>query len=208
MLPSERLPILPLHLFFMDYIPAIYSKRILILGCGNILFGDDGFGPEVCKYLLENYNEASLKIPEDVGVEDYGTGVREILFDIRLSSTRQVSTRQASRKIEEIVIVDAIDSGGLPHCRMPGEIFEMSIDDLPQTKSDDFLIHALPTSNLLKELRDECGIKISILACQISYIPQQVEMGLSLLLKDGVKKAAQILAERFFGNAQPLDVSK
>ncbi|MBU0600766.1 hydrogenase maturation protease [bacterium] len=162
----------------MNYIPDIYSKRVLILGCGNVLFGDDGFGPEVCKYLTENH-----QIPEDVGVEDCGTGVREILFDIRLSS----------QKIVEIIIVDAIDSG-----RRPGEIFEMNPDDLSPAKSDDFLIHALPTSNLLKELRDKCGIKVSILACQISHIPPQVKMGLSLPLKDGVKKAAQILAEKNF----------
>ena len=33
----------------------IPSKNILIFGCGNILFGDDGFGAAVVKHLQENY---------------------------------------------------------------------------------------------------------------------------------------------------------
>ena len=56
----------------MEYIPEIYRKHVLILGCGNILFGDDGFGPAVCEYLKTHF-----EIPEDIGAEDCGTGVRE-----------------------------------------------------------------------------------------------------------------------------------
>jgi len=161
----------------MEYIPEIYRKRVLILGCGNILFGDDGFGPEVCQHLSENY-----RIPEDIGVQDCGTGVREILFDITLSSQRP----------EEIIIVDAIDSN-----RRPGEIFEIAIEDLPEIKRDDFSMHHLPTSNLLHKLRDDCGVRISIISAQIARIPAEVEIGLSKELGAAVPRAAQFLAERF-----------
>lgn len=161
----------------MDYIPEIYKKRVLILGCGNILFGDDGFGPEVCKYLNDNY-----KMPEGVGIQDCGTGVREILFNITLSSQRP----------EEIVIVDAIDSN-----KRPGAIFDIDIEDLPQVKRDDFSMHHLPTSNLLRELRDDCRVKVSILSCQIAHIPDEVEVGLSKELQEAVPKAAEILAEKY-----------
>jgi len=163
------------------FMPEIYKKRILILGCGNILFGDDGFGPEVCRYLTENY-----RIPEDVGVEDCGTGVREILFDLML----------CSQQPQQIMIVDAIDAG-----KEPGEVFEIGIEGLPQAKIDDFSMHSLPTSNLLCELQDDCGIGISILACQTKYIPAEVSMGLSREVTEAVPVAARILAERFFANA-------
>ena len=78
-------------------------KSILIFGCGNILFGDDGFGPAVVRELQESY-----VLPEDVLALDVGTSVREILFDILLSE----------RRPERLIIVDAVDRG-----REPGALF-------------------------------------------------------------------------------------
>ena len=90
----------------------MYTKRVLVLGCGNILFGDDGFGPEVIAYLERHYS-----IPEDVGVMNVGTSARKILFPILLDEKRP----------EHIIIVDAIDAG-----RTPGEIFEIAVEDIPE----------------------------------------------------------------------------
>ena len=64
----------------MENIPDYCNCKNLILGCGNILFGDDGFGPHVAKELQKNYN-----LPENVGVINAGSSVRNILFDITLS---------------------------------------------------------------------------------------------------------------------------
>ena len=111
-----------------------YDKSILILGCGNILIGDDGFGPTVTRRLREHF-----AIPDDVCVFDAGTSVREILFDTIL----------AHKKPAKIIIVDAVDCG-----RQPGELFWLDIDRIPQAKLDDFSMHQIPTSNLLRELRD------------------------------------------------------
>ena len=111
-------------------IPDIPDKNVIVFGCGNILFGDDGFGPRVAEELIKNY-----PLPENVGVINTGTGVRNILFDIALSE----------KKPERIIIIDAIDAG-----KTPGEIFELPIDEIPEKKIDDFSMHQLPTSNLLK----------------------------------------------------------
>jgi coenzyme F420 hydrogenase subunit delta len=158
-------------------VPELYKKKTLILGCGNILFGDDGFGPELCKYLIKN-----CKIPEDVGVEDCGTGVREILFDILLSEERP----------EEIIIVDAVDMG-----KMAGELFWVELEELPKVKVDDFSMHQFPTSNLLQELRDGCGVRVLVLSCQLKYIPKEVEMGLSKEVEMAIPKAAGLLMKRW-----------
>ena len=120
-------------------IPEMYRKRVLVLGCGNILFGDDGFGPEVVAHL-----EVHHTIPEDVCVADAGTSARKILFPILLDEQRP----------EHIIIVDAVDAG-----RRPGEIFEISVEDIPENKIDDFSLHQLPTSNLLRELKELCNGK-------------------------------------------------
>ena len=39
----------------------MFEKAILIFGCGNILWGDDGFGPAVIECLNEKYH-----LPDDV----------------------------------------------------------------------------------------------------------------------------------------------
>ena len=98
-------------------ISDIRDRRILVLGCGNILFGDDGFGPRVAEELLKHDH-----LPEDVGVIIAGTSVRTILFDIILSD----------KKPEKIIIIDAVDAG-----KIPGEIFELSIEKIPEKKMDD-----------------------------------------------------------------------
>lgn len=159
--------------------PEWYDKSILILGCGNILLGDDGFGSAVAQRLRGNFT-----IPADVCVFDAGTSVREILFDTILSD----------KKPSRIVIVDAMDCG-----RRPGELFYLDIDSLPKVKLDDFSMHQIPTSNLLRELRDLCGIEVIVVACQVSNTCDSVSPGLSNPLKIAVEKAAEILAKEYFG---------
>lgn len=159
--------------------PEWHNKRILVLGCGNILFGDDGFGPAVAQHLQSNH-----KIPADVCVFDAGTSVREILFDTILSD----------RKPSKIIIVDAMDCSG-----EPGELFALNIDSLPTIKLDDFSMHQIPTSNLLRELRDLCGVEVIVIACQTSRIPDRVSPGLSKSVKAAVARAAEMVAREYFG---------
>lgn len=59
---------------------SMFSKPILVFGCGNTLFGDDGFGPEVIDYLLANH-----ELGRSVAARDVGTSIREILFDLLIA---------------------------------------------------------------------------------------------------------------------------
>jgi coenzyme F420 hydrogenase subunit delta len=155
-----------------------FDKSILILGCGNVLIGDDGFGPAVVQRLRKNF-----AIPADICVFDAGTSVREILFDTVLSDN----------KPSKIVIVDAMDCG-----RKPGELFRVDIGSLPKTKLDDFSMHQIPTSNLLRELRDICGIEVVVVACQVANECDSVNPGLSATVEEAVTNAANILALEHF----------
>ena len=158
--------------------PEWYDKSVLILGCGNILIGDDGFGPAVAQRLRGNFT-----IPADVCVFDAGTSVREILFDTVLSE----------KKPSKIVIVDAMDCA-----REPGELFMLDIDSLPKIKIDDFSMHQIPTSNLLRELRDHCGIEVIVIGCQVANTSNSVNPGLSTLVEAAVKDAAESIANEHF----------
>jgi len=157
----------------MDFIPEYYKKSVLILGCGNVLFGDDGFGPAVIEHLQKNY-----QLPEDVCSLDVGTGVREILFTVILSE----------KKPKKIILIDAVDVG-----RKPGDVFELPIDEIPENKISDFSLHQLPTSNLLRELKKHCKVEIKIISAQVENIPEAVRPGLSKSLLDAIPKGCELV---------------
>jgi len=62
---------------------------------------------------------------------------------------------------------------------------------LPTNKTDDFTLHGMPTSNLLKELNDLCDVEVIILAGQVESIPETVRPGLSDALARSVPVAAE-----------------
>jgi coenzyme F420 hydrogenase subunit delta len=157
--------------------PEYWNKSILIFGCGNILFGDDGFGCAVADELLKSY-----KIPDNVFVINIGLSVREILFNIALDEN----------KPDTVIIVDAVDMG-----KPPGKIFEIDLDEIPANKIDDFSMHQVPTSNLLRELRDLCGVDVRILSCQVEKIPEEVEPGLSETVKQKVTEMCELIAKKY-----------
>ena len=158
--------------------PDYCRKGTVVMGCGNSLFGDDGFGPAVVDYLESHY-----QVPDDVAVLDVGTGIRELLFNIILSECRP----------KRLVILDALDCG-----RTPGEIFNVNIEDIPAAKISDFSVHLLPTINMLKELRDLCGVDVVVLAVQPQLIPESVTVGLSPCVEKAVAAVAGQIASSYF----------
>ncbi|MDA8307761.1 MAG: hydrogenase maturation protease [Deltaproteobacteria bacterium] len=154
----------------------LFDKSVLIFGCGNILFGDDGFGPAVADHLQQN-----CSLPPHVLVMDVGTSIREILFDLALSDT----------KPEKLIVIDAVD---YPN-RRPGELFEIPVEGIPAEKVADFSLHQFPTVNILKELRDHTGIEIKILAAQVEAMPTEVRPGLSGPIREAVGEACRLIME-------------
>jgi coenzyme F420 hydrogenase subunit delta len=158
--------------------PEYCSKETVILGCGNILYGDDGFGPDVADYLISHY-----EIPDYAAVFNLGLSTRGFIFDILLSEQRP----------KRIVIVDAVTCEG----KKPGQVFEVPLDNLCKEKVDDFSFHQGPTSNLLKELRDLCGLDVVIIAVQPESIPAEMKRGLSEPLKKAVLQVAALIYDQY-----------
>jgi len=155
----------------------LLEKEILVIGCGNVMIGDDGLGPAFIKHLGGRGG-----IPEHVGLLDAGTGVRLLLFGMVLSE----------RKPRRIIVVDAVDVG-----REPGEVFEIELDAVPPQKSDDFSMHQLPTSNLLKDLRDQCGVDVRVIAVQAACLPEEMRTGLSPRVAGSLARVRE-LVERLY----------
>lgn len=162
----------------MERFPVYCRKKILIAGVGNRLFGDDGFGPEVIDHLNSHY-----AVPDHVCLMDAGTGIRKILFTLTLSDVRP----------EIIVVIDAVDKG-----KKPGDIFDISLDQIPEEKIDDFSIHQVPSSNLLLELQNFCSVSVVVKVCQIERIPDTIQSGLSAPVKMAVPLMAGQIAEAYF----------
>lgn len=161
----------------------LHKKELLnnvkIFGCGNIIMGDDGYGPAVVDRLNGHY-----LMPAHIEAIDVGTCVREYLFDYLLS---------ADERPGMIVILDAVDFAD----RHPGEVFEIHPEEIPAKKIHDFSLHQFPTVNLLHELQEHTGIQVTILAAQVEYIPEEIAPGLTAAMSAAVCKAAEILSDLF-----------
>jgi coenzyme F420 hydrogenase subunit delta len=153
--------------------PDYCRCRTLVLGCGNELFGDDGFGCAVARRLCE-----SAQLPQSMLVMDVGTGARQVLFNVVLSAV----------KPRRVVVVDAVDMG-----RRPGEVWMIEAEELPEVKCDDFSMHQLPTSNLLRELHELAGVEVSCLVGQVARLPPEVAPGLSPPVRRAVDEAVEMI---------------
>jgi len=145
----------------------------LVLGCGNPLIGDDGFGPAVIQHLEKHY-----LLPDSVAAIDCGTSIRDILFDLLLSP----------QKPRKMIVIDVTDSPGLA----PGDIREIDISQIRPEKISDFSLHQFPTTNMLREIKEETPIDVRVFVAQVSGLPAEVKPGLS----DPVRSAIAPMCER------------
>ena len=186
----------------------MFDKRVLVLGVGNTLYGDDGFGPAVAERLVEKrplpcrrpavgkrVPAGEWVLPDDVLVADVGTSVREVLFDLLLSEKRP----------EKVIIIDAVDEPG----RRPGEVFELPIDRIPANKIADFSLHQFPTVMLLHELEEYANLDVVVIAAQVVEMPRSVAAGLSESMDEAVRDACRLVCRHavVLPDAHPTEVT-
>jgi coenzyme F420 hydrogenase subunit delta len=122
---------------------TLYSE-IVVAGCGNPLYADDGFGPAVVESLK------GLKLPGNVTVVDAGLGGPHFVF-----------TLLNPESTKTLIIVDIADFGG-----KPGELRWLAVDELPEGSYRD--AHSWDLVEPLQCIKD--NIRIRILACQKKYV--------------------------------------
>lgn len=170
-----------------DCLPGFCRADTVVMGCGNILLGDDGFGPEVIRYLLDGG-----RIPDNVMLLDAGTGISRLLFDIALSPC----------KPRRLIVVDAMRLG-LP----PGTVSALPLDSVRPEQVRTFADHQEPTSVLLKELRDMGGIEVTLLVAEPEFMPAEVCPGLSPAMREAVLKAGEFIVPSLAKKLNHIDES-
>ena len=159
---------------------------VAVFGCGNVLLGDDGFGPAVIEQLLQ------AELPASVLALDVGTSIREHLLDyLMLPSLRP----------QVLIVVDAGVGG------QPGQVRQCGPEALPAAKIHDFSLHQFPTVNLLAELQAETGIEVVLLLAQTAALPEQVAPGLSPLMRAAVLEASAQITQLIARMSAPHAVS-
>ncbi|MBE6485854.1 MAG: coenzyme F420-reducing hydrogenase, FrhD protein [Methanosphaera stadtmanae] len=149
-----------------------YDAEVLVIGCGNVLFKDDGFGPAAINKLEEQLEERPL--PSNVMTVDAGTSAPHYIFSL------------PNPMWKKIIILDIADFGG-----KPGDIKILSKEDVPQGKYQD--PHSVSVADPLDELGE---VEIVIIACQPEKVSSPfVEYGVSDSVAEAIPKALDIVYE-------------
>ena len=148
-----------------------FDAEILVIGCGNILFEDDGFGPAVTVALEEYFKEHEL--PENVLILDAGTGGPHYIFSL------------PNEMWKKLIIVDIVDYGA-----EPGTLRIFDVNELPEGSYEN--VHSWPVNQPLHELND--SVEIMVIGCQPESISApDVKLGLTNNVENAIPKAIQII---------------
>ncbi|MCQ8893379.1 MAG: coenzyme F420-reducing hydrogenase, FrhD protein [Methanolinea sp.] len=144
--------------------------EIVIAGCGNFLFADDGFGPAVVEELRQ------LDLPDNVKAVDAGLGAPHFIFTLLDPAVTR-----------KLIVVDTVDFGG-----EPGEIRSIPPEDLPPGCYRD--AHSWDLTEPLLRLKD--AMEIIVIGCQPRRVSApELEIGLSDEVSAAIPRAVkEILA--------------
>lgn len=142
------------------------APRILVAGVGNVFFGDDGFGPEVARLLVQQPHA-------EVKIEDFGIRGLHLAYELL-------------NGYERAIIIDAVPRG-----EAPGTLYVIEPDrDVVAAAPD---AHRMDLENVFACLRMLEGRPppITLVGCE----PDTIEpgMGLSAKVTGSVEPAAALV---------------
>jgi len=148
-------------------------SEIVIVGCGNPLFGDDGFGPAVIEEMEK------LKLPDNVTIQDGGAGAPHFIFNFLDPAVTK-----------KLIVVDIADFNA-----KPGSISRISGNDLkPGAYIDP---HSWDGVDQLCRIREK--IDTTVIMCQPTKVIDkgnaEVDMELSEAVKNAIPKAIKVILE-------------
>jgi hydrogenase maturation protease len=104
---------------------AAPPRKVLVLGVGNLLLTDDGFGV----HLVNALKDADL--PENVMLVEAGTVSHQLI--------------PLFREVDHVIVIDAVEAGDLP-----GSLFRFSPDDLAFRSEQLVSLHQISLIDVLR----------------------------------------------------------
>ena len=148
-----------------------FDAEILVVGCGNILFKDDGFGPAVTEAMEEQFKENEL--PDNVMILDAGTGGPHYIFSL------------PNELWKKLIIVDVVEFGA-----EPGTLRKFDVSELPEGSYEN--VHSWPVSQPLHDLSET--YEVIVIGCQPEYVSApDVALGLTKNVEDAIPKAIKMI---------------
>jgi hydrogenase maturation protease len=147
---------------------VLYKNEVTILGIGNVILRDEGFGVRVAEYLDKHY-----EFPESVQIVDGGT--------LGIELTQYVTGT------EKLLVIDSINGGA-----EPGTTFRFHNDDVMEHFQDKLSAHEVGIQDVLG-LLTVTGHKIPDVVV-IGAQPYDVEAGVEL--SDGMMELLPQMVEQ------------
>lgn len=143
----------------------MFQAPVVVLGCGNTLFGDDGLAPRAVAILAEEAGQ----FPH-VAFVDAGTSVRTLLTDLIMHPAA----------VQRLIVVDVVQETGREAGTIAVELIQQAAGatSLP-TLGDNFL-HQAPTRALLHKVHTALNIELIVITVQAACIPTLMDNSLSL----------------------------
>lgn len=128
--------------------------RILVLGIGNLLLGDEAVGVRIVEALEQRY-----LLPPHVEVLDGGTSGMDLL--------------DVMAKRDHLIVADAIITGAVP-----GTVAVLHDDEIPAMFSQKVSPHQLGLADVLMALRltGEFPVRLTL----VGVVPESLEPGIAL----------------------------
>jgi len=150
-------------------------SRVLVACVGNLFLGDDGFGPEVARALLERGGAP------DVEVRDFGIRAMDLWF--------------ALEKTERAVVVDVVRRGAAP-----GTLFVLE-PEAGDSSMETLHPHDATAAHVLRWAADQrakggCPRALRLVGCEAeSFGDDEGRLGLSEPVTRALERAADLVLE-------------
>ncbi|SDX91396.1 hydrogenase maturation protease [Modestobacter sp. DSM 44400] len=142
---------------------------MLVAGIGNVLLGDDGFGPEVVRRLAGQHD-----FPEEVRIVDYGIRGLHLAYDLL-------------DPWDGLILIDALPDRGDPSRIV---VLELGAEDVPAGGQVD--AHSMDPATVLASLA-ALGGKVPqitlLVGCQVTDVDERI--GLTPPVEQAVDEAVR-----------------
>ncbi len=150
-----------------------YDAEILVVGCGNVLFKDDGFGPKIIETLENYFKEHEDERPDNVMFIDAGTGGPHFVFSLPHESWKKM------------IVVDIVEFKA-----EPGTLRKFTVDEIPKGSYEN--MHSWPVNQPLHELSET--VDVMVIGCKPKEVSApNVEMGLTPPVEKAIPKAIEMI---------------